>query len=395
MTARVCVVTATRAEFGLLTPLLRELSDASWCELQLVVTGGHLVPELGDTWRLVEAMGFRIDRMVDLELSCDSEVAIARSAGLALSRFADVFEELGPDLVVVLGDRYEMLSVALAAYLQRLSVVHLYGGDVTAGALDDGLRHAITKLSRLHFTATEESRARVIQLGEDPDTVYAVGALGVDVALTEATLPEAETRELLGVQGDRPYVMVTYHPETVLGDGGAGGLSNLLAVLDQREDLDVVLTASNADALGREFTARLRAWADDHPGRGHFVASLGSPGYVCAVRWAAAVLGNSSSGVVEAPSLRTPTVNIGNRQTGRPSADSVIDVPGDATSIADGLARVLDPNFADLLDGSNPWGDGRATSRIVKLLDSRGSEVAGTPKPPFRDQPHPFLEDAS
>lgn len=380
----VCVVTATRAEYGLLRPLLVRMDDAEWCELQLVVTGAHFSVGLGETWRGIEKDGFPVANRVMVPLSGESELEVARSAGVLLTEFAGVFADLNPEAVVLLGDRYEMVAVALAAFLQRIPIVHLYGGDVTTGALDDGLRHSITKLSRLHFTATEDSRLRVIQLGEHPDCVFRVGALGVDVACSEATLSESDTREFLNLKGPRPYVLASYHPETVLSDCGIQGLRSMLGALDELDGIDVVLTGSNADARGREFNCIMREWAAAHPDRARYFPSLGSPHFLCAMRWASAVVGNSSSAIVEAPSLGTPSLNIGNRQQGRERAGNVIDVSSDLADIRAGLARALGSPHSDGL-AENPWGDGHAAEKILSILETQIELIGSEPKPPFYD----------
>ncbi|XZG70799.1 UDP-N-acetylglucosamine 2-epimerase [Chitinibacteraceae bacterium HSL-7] len=365
---KVCVVTATRAEYGLLRPLIAALAADPAFELQLVVTGAHLVREFGETWRHIEADGFAITARVDMLLAGDSAAATAKSLALAVAGFADVFERLQPDLLVMLGDRYEMLGVASAATLFRIPIAHLHGGETTEGAYDEAFRHAITKCAHLHFTATADYRRRVIQLGEDPARVFDVGAIGIDAIRTLPLLERAATLAELGLAEQARYWMVTYHPVTLAQSDAVAEVDALVsALLDS--DAHIVVTGANADTGGRAVNARWQHWQSHHPERIRLFASLGSLRYLSAVKHALAVVGNSSSGIIEAPSLGVPTLDIGARQQGRVRAPSVHHVLPEQQAIAAGLALVSsDTARAAAQTQTNPYGNGGTTARIMDVL---------------------------
>lgn len=370
MTRRICVVTSTRADFGLLRWVMHDIAAHPALALQVIATGTHLVPAHGDTLGELHAAGIVPDACIPMLVAGDGAAAVTKSLGLAVIGFADAFARLAPDLVVVLGDRYEILAAAQAALLAAIPVAHLHGGEVTTGALDDAMRHAITKLASLHFVAAEPYRRRVLQLGEAPATVHLVGGLGVD-AITRLALPSRAALEAsLGITLGARTLCVAFHPETATGASPVAQVDELLAALAGETDATLVLTAPNADAGGAAIGARLAAFAASHP-TAHYVPSLGHARWLACLREAEAVVGNSSSGVLEAPSLGCATVNIGARQDGRLRAASVVDVPCERTAIAAALAQVRTPAFRARLAGvRNPYGDGGAAARIVEVLAS-------------------------
>lgn len=365
---RVCVVTGTRAEYGLLRRLMGLVRASGALELQVVATGMHLSPEFGLTWREIEQDGFAIDRRVECLLSSDTPVAIGKSIGLGTIGFAEAFASLQPDLLVVLGDRFEILAAVSAALVQRIPVAHLHGGETTEGAFDEAIRHAVTKMSHLHFVAAEPYRRRVIQLGEHPDRVFLVGGLGVDAILHTPRLSRAELEASLGASlGDR-HLLVTFHPVTLEHATAADQFGELLAALDAVRDATIVFTLPNADTDGRVIVRMIEQFVATHPNALSF-ASLGQRRYLSCLALAEAVVGNSSSGLAEAPSFRVPTVNIGDRQRGRLSAGSVIDCAPARDDIAAALARARSPSFRATLAGvRNPYGEGGAAEAIVDVL---------------------------
>lgn len=364
---RICVFTATRAEYGLLSGLLRELDGRPGIELQLVVSGAHLAPEFGRTAALIEADGFRPAATVEMLLSSDSGVGAAKSLGLAVMGVAEALDRLHPDVLVLLGDRYEALAAAAAAALLAVPVAHIGGGESSEGAIDESIRHAVTKLSHLHFVAAEPFGRRVVQLGEEPWRVHVVGALGVDNIVRMRPLDRAELQSELGLTLTPPTIVVTYHPVTVSADATASGLDALLTALDPFPAATVVFTAPNADPGGRAIRRRVEEYAASRPGPTAAFGTLGQQRYLSLLRHADVVLGNSSSGIIEAPALGTPTVNVGDRQRGRLRAPSVLDVADTSESVAAGLRRALEPSFRRA-GASSPYGDGGAAPRIAEVL---------------------------
>lgn len=362
MSARLLVVTGSRAEYGLLSPLLDEIARDPGMEASLLVTGAHLSPSHGMTVSEIEADGRTIAARVPLPLDDDSEAGVSRALAGALAGAADAMTAARPDMLVALGDRYESFAAVAAAHLARVPVAHLHGGESTHGSTDDGLRHAMTKLATLHFTATEQYRRRVVQMGEDPARVVCAGALGLDNARLLPVRPEAEVRERLGID-DGPYAVVTFHPVTLAADAGLAQTAALLAALDALADLRVVLTRPNADAGNRAVRALQDEWVARNAARAVAHDSLGADLYLNAVRHAAVVTGNSSSGVIEAPSLGTPTVDVGERQAGRERAASVLHAEADCASIAAALRTALEGLPAGSF--ANPYGDGHAAGRIA------------------------------
>ncbi len=366
---RICVVTGSRAEYGLLSWLMTAIQRTSELALQVAVTGSHLEPRFGDTWREIVADGFPIDARIPLGLDDDTPQGVTAALGRATVGFGEAFARLRPDVVVVLGDRFEILAAAQATLLARLPLAHIHGGELTEGAVDDAIRHAITKMAHLHFTACGAYARRVIQLGEPPERVFEVGALGAEAVANTDYENRAVLEAELGLTLDAPLLLVTYHPATLGRLSPEAAIGALLAALEKRPATRIVFTGVNADP-GRDAVDRpIRAFVADRPGRTVFRESLGQRRYLSAMRLAAAVVGNSSSGVIEAPTLGVPVVNIGDRQKGRLRAASVIDCAETEGDILAALDKALDPAFRDGLAGIEPpFGRGGAAARIAGIL---------------------------
>ena len=350
---------------------MKEIESDPHLTLQLIVSGTHLEKAFGETWRQIDSDGFRIDAKIFMKLDSDRPAAIAKSMGLALAGCAEALERLKPDIMVVLGDRYEALAAAEAATLCSVPLAHIHGGEASEGAIDDAMRHAITKLSHLHFTAAESYRQRIIQMGESVDRVFNVGAPGLDhiarVALATREQFEHETGFRFGEQN----IVVTYHPETLSAGATQNGISALLSALEKMPDVHVLFTKANADFGGRLVNAAIEAWVKHHDGRALLVHSLGQRLYLSAIALCDAVVGNSSSGLIEAPALGRPTANIGARQNGRLRASSVIDCAADAASIEAAISRALLPEARLAAErGDNPYGMGGASARIKAVLST-------------------------
>ncbi len=366
---KICVFTGTRAEYGLLKPLLYEIKKDRNLELQLIVSGMHLSPEFGFTYKEIERDGFTITEKIEMLLSSDSPVGTSKSIGLGIIGFTDILRRLEPDVVVVLGDRFEAFSFTVSAYTLRIPVAHIHGGEITEGVLDEGYRHAITKLSFLHFTATEEYRNRVIQMGEEPERVFNVGALSIDNIRRVKLLTKREIEKILGFKFWKKNILITYHPETLSSDFGIKGFQNLLKVLDKLSDIKLIFTKANADPGGREINRLIEEYISKNPGRAVMFSSLGQVLYLSTMRYVDAVVGNSSSGIIEAPSFRVATINIGDRQKGRVRAESVIDCRPEYEDIKRAFEKIYSDEFRNILKRvENPYGDGKASKRIKEIL---------------------------
>lgn len=365
MKYQVCVVTGTRAEFGLLHPLLNRICAEEQMELRLVVTGTHLLPEFGNTQNEILASGIPIHKRIQIDMQLDSASAMAATTGSALSAFAAYFEEYRPDLLVVLGDRYEIFAAAAAAALQNIAIAHIHGGETTEGAVDEFLRHSITKMSYLHFTACEEYRRRVIQLGESPERVYNVGALGVENVMSLPEMSLEDLSENLNIDLSTPYSIVTFHPVTQEEECTEDYVRMLIAAMDCFPEMKYIITKANADAGGRLINA---IWDEEAKKHSNWVvvASLGAKRYLTALKNAKMMIGNSSSGILEAPALKVPTVNIGIRQKGRLLSQSVISCNQDTESIVDAIKYALDESFLHSLKNmQSPFGEGDASAKIM------------------------------
>ncbi len=342
---KICIVTGTRAEYGLLKPVIEKVHKAEDMELQLAVTGMHLSSEFGLTYREIEDDGYPISSKIEMLLSSDTTVGITKSMGVALMGFADYFEENRPDIVVILGDRYEMLMVASAAMIARIPIAHIHGGEKTEGAVDEAIRHCITKMSHLHFTSTEEYRNRVIQLGEQPQNVYNVGALGIESIRMLKLMQKEELERDLGFVFKEYTIMVTYHPVTLENMTSREQFANLLSVIDKHKDIFVIFTKANSDTDGRIINYMIDEYAANNSDRCKAFTSLGQLRYLSVLQFCVAVVGNSSSGIVEAPSFGIPTVNIGDRQKGRSSPESVVHCGNSVEEIEKFLKLALSKNF--------------------------------------------------
>ncbi|OZA10319.1 MAG: UDP-N-acetylglucosamine 2-epimerase (hydrolyzing) [Rhodobacterales bacterium 17-64-5] len=364
---KVLAVTGTRADWGLLTPLLDLLRDDDRFTLEIAATGQHL--ESGSrALEILAADGHSVNYCIDMGLSDDdSPAALSIGMGAAVSGMGGVLHQARPDIALVLGDRYEILAVALAAVVARIPIAHLCGGDLTEGAMDDSIRHAITKLSALHFPTNTESADRIIQLGEDPTHVHPVGSTGIDRILTIETMSRGDFFEAVGLAPRPRNFVVTFHPAT-LSEDPAGEALAMLRALDAFPDVGLVFTGSNADPGAREIDALVQEYVARRGGGAVFHASLGSPRYLSALTHCDMVIGNSSSGLMEAPSFEVPTVNIGPRQARRPRAASVIDCEAEPEAIVRAIERGL---TLDCRGVTNPYGDGRSASRIVTVLSSQ------------------------
>jgi GDP/UDP-N,N'-diacetylbacillosamine 2-epimerase (hydrolysing) len=339
-------------------------------ELQLIVTGMHLSPEFGLTYRQIEADGFRIDRKVEMLLSSDTPVGIGKSMGLAMCGFADALAELRPDLLLVLGDRYEILAAVSAAMVARIPVAHLHGGEATEGLIDESIRHAVTKMSHLHFVAAEPYRRRVIQLGEAPDRVFLVGGLGVDNIVRLQLLERAELERTLDFRLGPRNLLVTFHPVTLEEDSAERQMTELLAALGELQDTHLIFTMPNADTEGRILFRMIEDFVARHPATCKAYTSLGQLRYLSCMRYVDGVVGNSSSGLAEAPSFKIGTLNIGDRQRGRLKAASVVDCEANHVEIRVALTQLFSPAFqAGLVTVINPYGNGGASEAIVRTLE--------------------------
>jgi GDP/UDP-N,N'-diacetylbacillosamine 2-epimerase (hydrolysing) len=314
---KVCIFTGTRAEYGLLKPLMDEIKSDPDLELQIVASCMHLSPEFGLTYKEIEKDGFNIDEKVEMLLSSDTPSGIVKSMGLGMIGYTDALNRLKPDITVVLGDRFEALAFAIASFVNRIPIAHLYGGEATEGLIDEGIRHSITKLSYLHFTSTEEYRKRVIQLGEEPERVFNVGALGIDNIKKMKLLNKDEIESKLGIKFKSKNLLITYHPVTLKKDESEKEFKALLNVLREMEDTLFIFTKPNADTEGRRIIKLIEEFVKENNDKAIVFTSLGQLNYLSIMKYVDAVVGNSSSGIIEAPSLKVPTINIGDRQKGR------------------------------------------------------------------------------
>lgn len=365
---KICVVTGTRAEYGLLYWLMKEIQADPDLDLQVIVTGMHLSPEFGLTYKEVEKE-FTIDKKIEMLLSSDTAVGISKSMGLAQISFAEAYAELQPDLIVLLGDRYEIFCAASTAMIAGVPIAHLHGGETTKGAFDEAIRHSITKMSHLHFTATQEYRRRVIQLGENPERVFNVGGMGIENIHRLPLLSKEEFEQSISFKLGNKNLIVTFHPVTLENATAEHQFGELLAALDELEDTHIIFTKANSDTDGRIINQMIDDYVTRNSHKAIGFTSLGQLRYLSALQYMDAMVGNSSSGLAEAPSFKIGTINIGDRQAGRIKADSVIDCAPEKNAIAKAIATLYTPEFQQQLQQvNNPYGTGCASKNIVPVL---------------------------
>ncbi len=373
---KIIILTATRAEYGLLKPIMQKFLADKDTDTHIAVTGMHLSPEFGMTVKEIESDGLPIDKKIEIVLSSDTPVALSKAMGLAMISFSEYFDESKPDALIVLGDRYETLAVCCTAMNARIPIVHLYGGEATEGLIDEAVRHSITKMSYLHFTATEEFRHRVIQIGESPERVFNVGAMGVENATHATLMSRKELEDSIGFHLGEMFAVGTFHPVTLEHATAEKQTEELLSAIDCHNDIRYIFTKANADTDGRIINALLQDYADRHKNY-ILVDSLGMKRYLSALKYASFVIGNSSSGLIEVPSFGIPTINIGDRQKGRIMGKTIIQCDPVAKQIDKAINKALSAEFRQSIqDAVNPYGDGNTSDKIVKtvkefLLDNK------------------------
>jgi UDP-hydrolysing UDP-N-acetyl-D-glucosamine 2-epimerase len=381
---KICVVTGTRAEYGLLFWLMKDIQADPDLDLQLAVTGTHLSAKFGNTVTVIEDDGFSIDERIDIEPGDDTPVGVTRSLGLGVIGFGAAFESLTPDIVVVLGDRYEILAAAEAAMLARIPIAHIHGGEATEGVVDEAIRHAVSKMAHLHFVAADPYRDRVVQLGESPERIFNVGAPGID-NIVKLDLPSISDLEKdIGLDLGGEYFLVTYHPVTLSDEDPGDAVGELLSALDQFPYHPVIITGVNADPGFERISGMLSEYAAGWDGRVSLHSSLGQRRYLGAMKHAAVVIGNSSSGILEAPAMKVPTVNLGDRQRGRIRTPSIIDCAERSEAIIKAIEQALSEEFrATVKTASCPYGEGGASERIKSHLKT--ADLSGLLMKRFHD----------
>lgn len=363
---KICIVTGTRAEYGILSGLIKLVQDDHDLELQLVVIGMHLSPEFGLTWKEIAKDGFPIAKKVEMLLSSDTSVGVVKSMALGQISLAETFEELKPDIIVLLGDRTETFAAASAALITGIPVAHIHGGEITEGAYDDAIRHSITKMSHLHFTSAEEYRHRVIQLGENPKTVFNIGAPGIDNILNTELLGKEELEEKLGIKFRKKNLLITFHPVTLEENSAGEQFGEVLAALNDLKDTQLIFTKPNSDKGGRIIIKMIDDFVRENPERAVAFTSLGYLVYLSTVPFVDAVVGNSSSGIIEVPVFNTPTVNIGDRQKGRITGPTIINCVTDKKSIEEALKKAF--QFDKKKKWKHPYGTGNAATQILEII---------------------------
>ena len=366
---KICVVTGTRAEYGLLRWIMDGIDKSDTLDLQVIATGMHLSPEFGLTYKEIEKDGFKIDRKIEMLLSSDTPSAISKSTGLGLIGMADAYKALNPDIVVVLGDRFEIMAASLAALFAAIPIAHIHGGETTEGAFDESIRHSITKMAWWHFVAADEYEKRVIQLGEDPKRVFNVGGLGVDAIKQNKLLSKKDLINKTGMKFGKKNLLITYHPVTLEKQTSEQNFQILLDVLDDLKDMYLIFTMPNADSDGRIIKKMINDFVNCHPGKAISFTSMGHLNYLSTLQLVDGVVGNSSSGLAEAPTFKIGTINIGDRQKGRLKANSVIDCEPTKKAIKKALDKLYSKNFQRNIDTvKNPYGEGDAIEKNIKLL---------------------------
>lgn len=366
---KICVITGTRAEFGLLRPLIELIANDNELQLQLIATGMHLSPEFGYTLNEITEAGFMVDKKVECLLSSDSSVGVSKTIALAVSGFADALDDLAPDLVVVLGDRTEILGAVIATAMANIPIAHLYGGETTEGAYDEAIRHSITKFSHLHFTSTEAYRKRVIQLGEYPDTVFNVGAIGLDAIKKLSLLDREAFEKAISFKLKERNVLITYHPVTLEKEAPIETFENVLTALDELTDTTLIFTHANSDKNGRIINKMITEYVSSHKDKAVEFKSLGQLRYLSALQFVDFVIGNSSSGMTEVPAFYIPTINIGDRQKGRINCESVINSNNSLEDIKKSITFALDKTFREKIQQQELlYGNGTAAEKILQII---------------------------
>lgn len=366
---KICVITGTRAEFGLLRPLIELIANDKELQLQLIATGMHLSPEFGYTLNEITEAGFMVDKKVECLLSSDSSIGVSKTIALAISGFADALAELTPDLVVVLGDRTEILGAVIATAMANIPIAHLHGGETTEGAYDEAIRHSITKFSHLHFTSTEAYRKRVIQLGEHPDTVFNVGAIGLDAIKKLPLLDKASFEQAIGFKLKERNILITYHPVTLEKEAPIETFENILTALDELTDTALIFTHANSDKNGRIINRMITEYVSSHKDKAVEFKSLGQLRYLSALQFVDFVIGNSSSGMTEVPAFYIPTINIGDRQKGRINCESVINSNNSLEDIKKSITFALDKTFREKIQQQELlYGNGTAAEKILQII---------------------------
>ena len=383
---KICVITGTRAEYGLLYWVMKSIEQDKELQLQLIVTGMHLSTEFGLTYKQIEKDGFHIDKKIEILLSSDSPVGISKSMGLAMISFSEAFEELQPDLVLVLGDRFEIFSAVSSAMIGRIPTAHCHGGEATEGVIDESIRHSITKMSHIHFCSTEDYKRRIIQLGESPKSVYNVGALGIENINKLKLLSREDFEDSISFKLDKKYsFLVTFHPVTLEKSTAGEQINQLLEAIDNIDDCNIIFTKSNSDTDGRIINKRIDEYVKNNPDKSVCFTSLGQLRYLSALKYMDCVIGNSSSGLIEVPSFKTATINIGDRQKGRIFGDSVISCSSNTEDIEKAIKKSISIDFKEniLSVANNPYGEGNSSDIIVEVL--KKTALKGILKKQFHD----------
>ena len=370
MKRKICIITGTRAEYGLLRWIMEGIHKEETLTLQIIATGMHLSPEFGLTFKNIEKDGFKIDRKIEMLTSSDTSVGIAKSMGLGLIGFADALNDLKPDLIVVLGDRFEIFAAVSAAMVARIPIAHIHGGEATEGSIDEAIRHSLTKMSHLHFVAAKDYQSRVIQLGEQPENVFLVGGVGIDNIKRISFLEKSELEESLGLKLGKKNLLITFHPVTLESNTAVEQMEELLAAVEALKDTQLIFTLPNADTDGRKLITLIHEFVAQHT-NAHAYTSLGQIRYLSCIKYVDGVVGNSSSGLLEVPSLKKGTINIGERQRGRLQASSVINCKPTRKSITQALQKLYSHEFQVSIENSvNPYGEGGASEKIVSIVKS-------------------------
>lgn len=368
MKRKICVVTGTRADYGLLYWLMKDIQSDKDFELQIIVTGMHLSSEFGLTYKEIEK-DFKINKKIEILLSSDTAIGISKSMGLALISFSEAYDELKPDILVLLGDRYEIFSAASAAMISNIPISHLHGGELTEGAFDESIRHSISKMSHLHFTATQEYRNRVIQLGEQPNKVFNVGGMGIENIKRLKLLNKVDFEESISFKLNKKNILLTFHPVTLENSSTKEQFQIILNAIDTLEETNIIFTKSNSDTDGRIINKMIDDYANKNKNKSIVFTSLGQLRYLSSLQYVDAVVGNSSSGIIEAPSFKIATLDIGNRQKGRIKAESIIDIPNNYDDIINAFKLIYSTKFKDSLkEIKNPYGDTYASKKIIEVL---------------------------